>query len=89
MDDIHTFCMSFSERLDEVEDVLTENRIWKHRTIDIGVVSAEDALNYGFSGVMLRGSGIKWDLRKTQPYDAYADMDFDVPIGTKGDCYDR
>jgi NADH dehydrogenase (ubiquinone) Fe-S protein 2 len=89
MDDIYTFCMNFAERLDEVEDVLTENRIWKHRTVDIGIVTAEDALNYGFSGVMLRGSGIKWDLRQTQPYDAYADLDFDVPIGTKGDCYDR
>jgi len=89
MDDIYEFSSKFSERLDEVEDLLTENRIWKARTVDIGVVSAEDALNYGFSGVMLRGSGIKWDLRKTQPYDAYDQMEFDVPIGIKGDCYDR
>jgi NADH dehydrogenase (ubiquinone) Fe-S protein 2 len=89
MDDIYEFSSKFSERLDEVEDLLTENRIWKARTIDIGVVSAEDALNYGFSGVMLRGSGIKWDLRKTQPYDAYDEMEFDIPIGIKGDCYDR
>ncbi|CAH1405279.1 unnamed protein product [Nezara viridula] len=89
LDDIYDFISKFAERLDETEDMLTNNRIWKERTIDIGVVSAEDALNLGFSGVMLRGSGIKWDLRKTQPYDAYHLVDFDVPIGTKGDCYDR
>lgn len=89
MDDIYDFASRFAERLDETEDLLTNNRIWLHRTVDVGVVSAEDALNYGFSGVMLRGSGIKWDLRKTQPYDAYHLVDFDVPIGTKGDCYDR
>ncbi|XP_064617770.1 NADH-ubiquinone oxidoreductase 49 kDa subunit-like [Liolophura sinensis] len=89
MDDIYDFVKKFGQRLDEVDDVLTENRIWKARTIDIGIVSAEDALNYGFSGVMLRGSGIKWDLRKTQPYDAYDKVEFDVPIGKKGDCYDR
>lgn len=89
MDDIYEFSSKFSERLDEVEDVLTSNRIWKQRTIDIGVVTSEEALNFGMSGVMLRGSGIKWDLRKTQPYDAYDKVEFDVPIGTKGDCYDR
>lgn len=89
MDDIYEFASKFGERLDEVEDLLTTNRIWVQRTEDIGVVSAEDALNYGFSGVMLRGSGIKWDLRKSQPYDAYHLVEFDVPIGTKGDCYDR
>uniref|UniRef100_A0A1B0CDK6 Complex I-49kD n=1 Tax=Lutzomyia longipalpis TaxID=7200 RepID=A0A1B0CDK6_LUTLO len=89
MDDIYEFAAKFGERLDEVEDVLTTNRIWVQRTVDIGIVSAEDALNWGFSGVMLRGSGIKWDLRKAQPYDAYDLVDFDVPIGTKGDCYDR
>lgn len=89
MDDIYEFASKFSERLDEVEDVLTTNRIWVQRTQDIGVVSAEDALNLGFSGVMLRGSGIRWDLRKQQPYDAYDLVEFDVPIGTKGDCYDR
>ncbi|CAG9857415.1 unnamed protein product [Phyllotreta striolata] len=89
LDDIYEFASKFNERLDEVEDVLTDNRIWVQRTKDIGVVSAEDALNYGFSGVMLRGSGIKWDLRKTQPYDAYDLVDFDVPIGVNGDCYDR
>uniref|UniRef100_A0A182SEZ1 Complex I-49kD n=1 Tax=Anopheles maculatus TaxID=74869 RepID=A0A182SEZ1_9DIPT len=89
LDDIYEFASKFGERLDEVEDVLTTNRIWVQRTVDIGIVSAEDALNYGFSGVMLRGSGIKWDLRKSQPYDAYDRVEFDVPIGTKGDCYDR
>ncbi|XP_049793328.1 NADH-ubiquinone oxidoreductase 49 kDa subunit-like [Schistocerca nitens] len=89
LDDIYEFASKFSERLDEVEDVLTTNRIWVQRTRDIGIVSAEDALNYGFSGVMLRGSGIKWDLRKAQPYDGYEEFEFDVPIGTKGDCYDR
>ncbi|KAJ8958437.1 hypothetical protein NQ318_002223 [Aromia moschata] len=89
LDDIYEFASKFSERIDEVEDVLTTNRIWVQRTEDIGVISAEDALNYGFSGVMLRGSGIKWDLRKVQPYDAYDLVEFDIPIGTKGDCYDR
>ncbi|KAK5638277.1 hypothetical protein RI129_012572 [Pyrocoelia pectoralis] len=89
LDDIYEFASKFNERLDEVEDVLTTNRIWVQRTVDIGVVSAEEALNYGFSGVMLRGSGIKWDLRKVRPYDAYDLVEFDVPIGVKGDCYDR
>uniref|UniRef100_R4FLV8 Complex I-49kD n=1 Tax=Rhodnius prolixus TaxID=13249 RepID=R4FLV8_RHOPR len=89
LEDIYDFITKFPERLDETEDMLTNNRIWKERTIDVGIVSAEDALNYGFSGVMLRGSGIKWDLRKAQPYDAYHLVEFDVPLGTKGDCYDR
>ncbi|KAL1465626.1 hypothetical protein WDU94_005180 [Cyamophila willieti] len=89
LDDIYHFITTFSMRLDEVEDMLTENRLWIQRTKDIGIVSAEDALNYGFSGVMLRGSGIKWDLRKSQPYDGYENFEFDVPIGTHGDCYDR
>ena len=89
MDDIYDFTAKFGERIDEMEDVLTANRIWKQRTVDIGIVTAEDALNYGFSGVMLRGSGIKWDLRKAAPYDAYHLVDFDIPVGAKGDCYDR
>ncbi|XP_064470927.1 NADH-ubiquinone oxidoreductase 49 kDa subunit-like [Ornithodoros turicata] len=89
LDDIYAWAEKYSQRLDEVEDLLTQNRIWKQRTIDIGVISAEDALNWGCSGVMLRGSGIKWDLRKTQPYDDYQDFEFDVPVGRKGDCYDR
>ncbi|KAM6909504.1 NADH dehydrogenase [ubiquinone] iron-sulfur protein 2, mitochondrial [Xenentodon cancila] len=89
MDDIYAWCQNFSLRIDEVEEMLTNNRIWKNRTVDIGIVSAEDALNCGFSGVMLRGSGIKWDLRKSQPYDKYDEVEFDVPIGSNGDCYDR
>ena len=89
MDDIYDFCTKYGERLDEVEDLVTDNRLWRQRTTDIGVISAEDALNWGCSGVMLRGSGIKWDLRKVQPYDAYDRVDFDVPIGRNGDCYDR
>ena len=75
--------------LDEVETVLTENRIWKQRTVDIGVVTAEQALDWGFSGPMLRGSGVAWDLRKAQPYDVYGRMDFDIPVGKNGDCWDR
>jgi len=89
MDDIWTFMSSFNQRIDEVEEMLTHNRIWKQRLVDIGVVSMEDALSWGMSGVMLRGSGFKWDLRKSQPYDAYDQVDFDVPIGQNGDCYDR
>ena len=89
MDDIYTFTEQFAQRLDEVEDLLTANRIWRARTIGVGTVTAEDALNLGFSGVMLRGSGVKWDLRKAQPYDAYDKVEFDVPVGTNGDTYDR
>ncbi len=73
----------------EPMQLLTGNRIWRQRLVDIGVVSAEQALNSGFSGVMLRGSGIPWDLRKTQPYDAYDKLEFDIPIGHHGDSYDR
>merc|ERR1712203_277501 len=89
LDDIYEFITKFSERLDEVEDLITDNRLFKQRVIDIGVISAEDAVNWGCSGVMLRSTGIKWDLRKSQPYDAYDLVDFDVPVGTNGDCYDR
>ncbi|KAI6215930.1 Complex I-49kD [Aphelenchoides besseyi] len=89
MDDIYDWAVKFPERIDELEDVLTENRIWKQRLIDVGIVDADNALNWGFSGVMLRGSGIKWDIRKTQPYEVYDQVEFDVPVGTKGDCYDR
>lgn len=89
MDDIHQWASQFNQRLDEVEDILTNNRLFRQRTIDIGIVNVHTALNMGFSGVLLRGSGIKWDLRKQQPYDAYDEIDFSVPIGTKGDCYDR
>ncbi|KAF6214301.1 hypothetical protein GE061_009041 [Apolygus lucorum] len=87
--DLHDFICKFHHRMDELEDMVTENPIWKDRTIGICVISAEDALNYGCTGVMLRGSGIKWDLRVTQPYDAYDLVDFDVPIGSHGDLYDR
>ncbi|GAA31968.2 NADH dehydrogenase (ubiquinone) Fe-S protein 2 [Clonorchis sinensis] len=89
MDDMYQFLEKFVQRIDELCDLLLNNPIWINRTKDVGVVSAEDALDLGFSGPMLRGSGIKWDLRKAQPYDAYADMEFDVPIGLRGDCYDR
>ena len=89
LEDIYTFAEQFSTRLDEIEELLTDNRIWKQRLIDIGVVSAKDAMDWGFSGVLLRGSGIPWDLRKTQPYEVYDRMDFDIPVGTNGDCFDR
>lgn len=89
LDDIHAFINQFGSRVDEIEELLTENRIWKQRLVDIGKVSSRDALGWGFSGVMLRGSGVKWDLRKTQPYEIYSKLDFDVPTGRNGDCYDR
>ena len=76
------FVEQFTVRLSEVEEMLTDNRIWKQRLVDIGVVSAKDAVQWGFSGVMLRGSGIKWDLRHSQPYEIYGDLNFDVPVGT-------
>jgi len=89
LDDIYTFITNFGVRLDEVEELLTDNRIWKERLVDIGIVTAEEAQNYGFTGVMLRGSGIPWDLRKSQPYDVYSELEFEIPVGTNGDCYDR
>jgi len=89
LDDIYIFAEQFSIRVDEMEEMLTANRIWKQRLVDIAVVSAEDAIAWGFSGVMLRGSGIPWDLRKNQGYDVYPEMRFEVPLGTNGDCYDR
>ncbi len=88
-DDIYAFAEAFPKRVDDLEELLTENRIFKQRTVDIGVVSAEEALDWAFAGPMLRGSGIPWDLRKAQPYDVYEEMDFDVPIGKNGDCWDR
>jgi NADH dehydrogenase (ubiquinone) Fe-S protein 2 len=88
-EDIYRFARQFASRIDEMEEMLTGNRIWKQRLVDIGVVTADQALDWGFSGVMLRGSGIAWDLRKTQPYDVYGKMDFQVPVGSRGDCYDR
>lgn len=89
LDDIYIFAQQFSIRVDEMEEMLTGNRIWKQRLVDIGVVSAKDASDWGFSGVMLRGSGVPWDLRRTQPYDVYSKMSFEIPVGTNGDCYDR
>jgi NADH-quinone oxidoreductase subunit D len=89
LDFIEDFTRRFPKHVDEYETLLTDNRIWKQRTVGIGVVSPERALNLGFTGAMLRGSGIAWDLRKHQPYDVYDRLDFDVPVGTNGDCYDR
>jgi NADH dehydrogenase (ubiquinone) Fe-S protein 2 len=87
--DIHTWGRHFAARLDEVEELLTGNRIFRNRTIGIGAVTAKEALAWGFSGPMLRSCGVAWDLRKDQPYDAYSDVDFHVPIGRNGDCFDR
>ena len=89
LNDIYMFIEQFTLRLTEMEDMLTENRIWKQRLVDIGVVTTDSAYQWGFSGVMLRGSGIYWDLRKSQPYEIYDKLDFDIPVGTNGDCYDR
>ncbi len=89
-DDIHAWAdKTFPAFIDDMETLVTENRIFKQRSVDIGVISAEDAIAWGFTGPMLRASGVPWDLRKAQPYDAYADMDFDIPIGKHGDVYDR
>jgi NADH-quinone oxidoreductase subunit D len=89
IDDIEAFCDPFLQVVTDTEALLTENRIFKQRNVDIGVISQEDALAWGFSGVMLRSTGPAWDLRKAQPYDCYAEMEFDVPVGKNGDCYDR
>lgn len=89
VDDIDKWCDQFPARLADIDKLLTGNRIFKQRNVDIGVVSLEDAWAWGFSGVMVRGSGAAWDLRKSQPYECYADFDFDVPVGLNGDCYDR
>ena len=89
IDDIYAFVIQFGQRLDEIEEMLTDNRIWQERLVDIGVVSAQEAIDWGFSGVMLRGSGVRWDLRKNEPYEVYRDIDFQGVIGKTGDCYDR
>ncbi|MDX1608701.1 MAG: NADH-quinone oxidoreductase subunit D [Halofilum sp. (in: g-proteobacteria)] len=89
LDFIEDFCNRFPGLVDEYETLLTDNRIWKQRTVDIGVVSPERAVALGFTGPMLRGSGVEWDLRKKQPYEVYDRMDFDIPVGVNGDCYDR
>lgn len=89
LDFIWDFTERFPKHVDEYETLLTDNRIWKQRTVDIGIVSPERALALGFSGPMLRGSGIPWDLRKKQPYEVYPELDFAIPVGKTGDCYDR
>ena len=89
LDFIDDFVAKFPKLVDEYETLLTDNRIWKQRTVGVGVVSPERALNLGFTGPMLRGSGFAWDLRKQQPYEVYEKMDFDIPVGKTGDCYDR
>ena len=89
LDFIEDFTRRFPRYVDEYETLLTENRIWKMRTVGVGVVSPERALQLGFTGPMLRGSGIEWDLRKKQPYEVYDRLDFDIPVGVNGDCYDR
>jgi len=88
-DDLYLFINQFSLRLNEIEDLLTNNRIWKGRLVDIGIVSLENAIEWGYSGVMLRGSGLAWDLRKMHPYEIYSQIDFSIPVGISGDCYDR
>ena len=89
LEDIAAFCDQFPKRIDDLEQLLTENRIFKQRTVDIGRMTRAQAIDWGFSGPMLRASGVPWDLRKAQPYDVYAEMDFDIPIGKNGDCWDR
>ncbi|MEC8956503.1 MAG: NADH-quinone oxidoreductase subunit D [Pseudomonadota bacterium] len=89
LDFIESFVDRFPKCIDEYETLLTDNRIWKQRTVNIAVISPERALNLGFTGPMLRGSGVEWDLRKKQPYAAYNKLDFDIPVGVNGDCYDR
>ena len=88
-DDIYKFCKTFPKIIDDLETLLTDNRIFKQRNVDIGIVNKQDALDYSFSGVMLRGSGVAWDLRKSQSYDCYDQFDFKIPVGKNGDCYDR
>lgn len=89
LSDMHEYFGRFPTFIDDLETLLTHNRIFKQRTVDIGIVSKEDALDWGFSGPMLRGSGVAWDLRKSQPYEVYEKMDFDIPVGKTGDCYAR
>jgi len=88
-EDIAKFCISFPNVIDDLETLLTDNRIFKQRNVDIGIVTKEDALEYSFTGVMMRGSGIPWDLRKSQPYECYDQLGFKIPVGKNGDCYDR
>ena len=89
IEDISLWCKQFPEKLNDIETLLTGNRIFKQRNVDIGVVSRQDAHKWGFSGIMLRGSGVPWDLRRNQPYEIYSELDFKIPLGKNGDCYDR
>lgn len=89
LEEITEFAEGFIKHIDDLENLLTDNRIFKQRMVDIGIVTKEQALDWGFSGPMLRGSGVEWDLRKSQPYDAYDQFDFSIPVGINGDCYDR
>ena len=89
LEDIAEFCKTFPQAIAHMEGLLTDNRIFRQRTVDIGVVSAEECYDLGFSGPMLRGSGVPWDLRRAQPYECYADLDFEIPVGKNGDCFDR
>lgn len=88
-EDIYKFANQFGSRIDELEELLTENRIWKQRLVDVGLITLEQALDLGLTGPLLRSTGYAWDLRKMQPYDVYEKLDFDIPVGKKGDCYDR
>jgi NADH dehydrogenase (ubiquinone) Fe-S protein 2 len=89
LEDLSCFCKQFLHRINEIDELLTNNRIWRHRLVDIGILKKSQALSGSFSGVMLRGTGFAWDLRKTQPYEVYPKLQFNLPIGTNGDCYDR
>ncbi len=89
LEDIDSWALEFPKVIDDIDALLTENRIFKQRNVDIGVVSEDDIQKYGFSGVMVRGSGLAWDLRRAQPYECYNEFDFEIPVGNNGDCYDR
>ncbi len=88
-DDILEFCDHFDSYLDDVNALIRDNRIFRQRAVDVGTVTAEEAMDWGFSGVMIRGSGVPWDLRKSQPYEVYEELDYDIPVGSNGDCFDR
>ncbi|MBL4869531.1 MAG: NADH-quinone oxidoreductase subunit D [Robiginitomaculum sp.] len=89
LDDLSDWCDQFPQKMRDIETLLTDNRIFKQRNVDIGVVSQQDALDWGYSGVMVRGSGMAWDLRRSQPYEVYSELEFKIPLGKNGDCYDR
>jgi len=89
IEDIDTWAVAYPRILDDISGLITENRIFKQRNVDIGVVSKDEAIAWGFTGPMLRGSGVAWDLRRNQPYECYDEMEFEIPVGVHGDCYDR